>query len=425
MKDNLPEINFKAKTEKKGGFLGFLRGLGSGGKSLGGAAGLGGASSAGLGGLIAGNIGTVLTIAAVTVAGGVYMVNNSTSSNPVGVNSGSFSSNRSPDSNYVPAILRSQQNNQGSSLNMFTDTNKGSGLSMNEDGAMPKNSAGKPSDKASASSAKADAKAEQPKPDGEAMAQGMVGQAMNGAGAGSSLTSQIGGSGGGSNRMMMSSPGGKNQNALGGAKGLSGGVGTGFTAMPKFQDRKSKLLAMKGAARPVMSGAGAGGKSKYGTGSRNQLNAMRGMQKSYTGTSADTQRYTQDAAWTGTTAGQTTEGTGLGEGEGAGIVTSPSLDNAGTGGGGGTNDSGGIVIPECTGSAEECTEHVEEWEQTAKDIQNMIYLSAALSVAGAICIKAAQALSSSVWGQVASVILYIVGYACVIGAAAAAGWPGR
>ena len=89
MKDDLPEINFKEKKEKKGGVLGWLRGnLGGGvrgsvggpgitpsamnvGRALG-TAKIG--ASSGVAGLLAGKAGLIATVALMTVAGGMYMV---------------------------------------------------------------------------------------------------------------------------------------------------------------------------------------------------------------------------------------------------------------------------------------------------------------------------------------------------------------
>jgi hypothetical protein len=157
MNDNLPDINFKEKKEKKGGFIGWFRGklgfgsrggiggagvnpaamnAGRAGLDLGKAFGAGkfGASSAGgLAGLLAGKASTIAAIAMVAIASGVYLANNSSSP---GTGTAAFSSDRGSD-NYVPAILRSQAANQGSSLDMFKDTNKGA-LSMGKPPRRPR-----------------------------------------------------------------------------------------------------------------------------------------------------------------------------------------------------------------------------------------------------------------------------------------------
>ena len=145
MNDNLPDINFKEKKEKKGGAIGWLRGrLGMGSRGAMGEAGISpsamnvgrtafgagkfGASS-GIAGLLAGKAGVLATIAAVAVASGVYLANNA----PAPSSNSAFNSGGKVADNYVPAILRSQAANQGSSLDMFKDTNRGAGLAMEED----------------------------------------------------------------------------------------------------------------------------------------------------------------------------------------------------------------------------------------------------------------------------------------------------
>ena len=102
--------------------------LGGAGEAVPGAANLGRAAfgaarfgaSSGLGGLLAGKFGLIATIAIVGAALGttLYMKN---ASAPMAGTAGFSSNSRTPD-NYVPAILRDNQN-QGSSLEMFKDTN--------------------------------------------------------------------------------------------------------------------------------------------------------------------------------------------------------------------------------------------------------------------------------------------------------------
>ena len=438
MNDNLPEINISKKPEKKRGALGWLRGLGGSG-SRGAIGAMGGSSSgaAGLGGLLAGHMSTIIMVALMATAGGLYIAHNSSA--PM-INPGSFSSNKGADNNYVPGILRSEQANQGSSLAMFTDKNKGSGLSLDENAPAKAaaNNAGDKTGDTAAAAAKDEPKSEEAKtPDGQTMAQGIMGQA-GGAGSGS-LTSSLGGSGSGRISMMGGNKSG--QNSMGNG-GLSGGVGNGFAAMPKFNERKGKLMAMTGAARPITSASKAAKHANVGKGAWNQSNALHNVQKSAgSGSKADTLRYTQDAAWTGNTAGgATTEGAGLGDG-GAGIVTSPSLDNATSSGGGSTAGGSGVSIPECTGSDTECASHEEQpWEKLAHDAEMLIMLAAVLSIAGAalvnvkvppwiailgyiVCALAAlAAVAALVLGAIIMKDNFLVGTIyCIGGAVAAAG----
>ncbi len=399
MNDNLPEINFKEKKEKKKGALGWLRnrlGLGSRGAmgeaginpaamNVGRALGSGGfGSSAGLAGLLAGKAGLLATIAMIAVAGGIYLAHNSPD---VTSNSGAFSSNKSQD-NYVPAILRSQSANQGSSLDMFKDTNKGAGLAMEGDGAKAA------ADKAAADKAAADAKAaagDEAKPQDQAapgndMAQGMMSKLQGGNMA--SMTSSLGG--GSSKFSNMGGFGNKfGQGATGAKAGFGSGIGSGFSAMPKFDQRKGKMLAMKGSARPVFSGSKAGKRGAFGTGAFSQAKGLKATQKAYTGTSADSARSTQDKAWEGSTPDGATGGSGAGLSDGgAGVVTSPSLDNTGSSGGGG--DTGTSSEP--TVAEAPAPTNVSPWKSLTMMAMMLILMSAVLSGIGAKLITMGDAM---------------------------------
>ncbi|PKM98802.1 MAG: hypothetical protein CVU79_00720 [Elusimicrobia bacterium HGW-Elusimicrobia-3] len=403
MNDNLPDINFKEKKEKKGGAIGWLRGkLGLGSRGSIGQAGVnpsamnvgkaafGGASkfgaSAGLGSFLAGNAGLVATVAMVAVAGGLYLANNAPAPSTA---TSAFSSNQSHD-NYVPAILRSQAANQGSSLDMFKDTNKGS-LAMDEAPAAKKDQAADPN------AAAADGEEGQPQdpnaqPDGNNMAQDMMGKLQGGEMA--SLTSQLGG---GSNK--FSNMGGFSNKfgsgATGAKTGFTSGIGAGFSSMPKFDNRKGKMLAMKGAARPVFGSSKAGKKGSIGAGAMNQAKGMRAIQKSFTGDTVDGARSTQDKAWEGTTGDDSATGGGAGISDGgAGIVSSPSLDNVdGMSGGGGT-DVPDSSIPDASGNTDE-----SPWADDLSKIMTYLMLSCILTF---IASKVANILP---WGRIVAIIL--------------------
>lgn len=387
MNDNLPEINFKEKKEKKRGLLGWLRSkLGFGSRGAIGEAGINPSAmnvgralgtakfgaSAGLGSFLAGNVGTIVTAAIVAVAGGVYLANNAPA--PSTGASAAFSSNKTPD-NYVPAILRSQAANQGSSLDMFKDTNKGAGLAMEEAPKAPK----APEAKASASD-EAAPDANQAAPDQANMAQAMAGK-LQGGDIGS-LTSALGG---GSNKMSgMGGFGNKfNQSSAGGKSGFTAGIGTGFQGMPKFDQRKGKMLAMKASSRPVFSNSKAGKKGQFGAGAFGQAKGMRATQKTYDKSNIDSARSTQDKAWEGSTAsGDASGGAGLSDG-GAGIVSSPSLDN-GSGSTGGS-DVSAANIPEVTAPTD-----ASPWKGLPQQAMQLIIMSAILAAIGAWIISIAQ-----------------------------------
>ena len=419
MNDNLPEINFKEKKEKKRGLLGWLRnklGFGSRGAAMGEAGinpsamnvgrALGTAkfgASAGLGSFLAGNIATIATVAAVAVASIAYMAHNAPA--PSAGASSAFSTNKTAD-NYVPAILRSQAANTGSSLDMFKETNKGAGLAMDE---AAKAAAAKPEEpKASANDEAKAQDGNQPAPDQSNMAQAMMGKLQGGSIG--SLTSSMGG---GSNKASgMGGFGNKfNQGATGGKSGFSAGIGTGFQGMPKFDQRKGKMLAMKASSRPVFSSSAAGKKAKFGSGAMSQAKGMRATQKTYSGTSIDSARSTQDKAWEGSTgSGDASGGAGISDG-GAGIVTSPSLDNgSGSTGGGGVGTSADPVVPEASAPTD-----VSPWKGIPEKAMMLITISLIMTVIGAWFIKSATA-AAAVFGVGAAAMRAIGMVFCGIGA---------
>ncbi|MDD5208751.1 MAG: hypothetical protein PHV36_05145 [Elusimicrobiales bacterium] len=429
MNDNLPEINFKEKKEKKGGALGWLRGrLGMGTRGAMGEAGLSpsamnvgralgtakfGASSGGLMGLLAGKLGLIATIAAVAVASGLYVANNAPAPS---TSTGAFSSDSGK--NYVPAILRSQAANQGSSLDMFKDTNKGTGLSMDADAAKAAADKAAADKAAAAKAAEADATAqnpEQPAADQGNGAGDMMGKLQGGSMG--SLTSSLGG---GSSK--FSGAGGFNnkfnQGSMGAKTGFSSGIGAGFSGMPKFDSRKGKMLAMKGSARPVFSGAKGGKGGTYGPKSLNQAKGLKAMQKTYSGTNVDSARSTQDKAWTGATAEGDVGagGAGLGDG-GAGVMTSPSLDNGGaSGGGGGTGAAAEPLVPDANPPSDD-----SPWKGMPEKAMGLILMSCMLTVAGAALIKASNAATVAVGvaGGVMRIMgMILCGIAAVLAAAA-------
>ena len=384
MNDNLPEINFKEKKEKKGGALGWLRGkLGGGSRGAMGEAGMNpaamnvgralgagkfGASSGGIMGLLAGKAGTIALVALTAVASGLYVANNAPAP---AVGTSAFSSGKT-GKDYVPALSRSLAANQGSSLDMFKDTNKNAGLAMEAD---PSKAAGKKGqgEKPAAAEEGAAQDPNQPAPDQGNMAGDMM--AKLGGGGASSLSSSLGG---GSGKFSgMGGFGNKfNQGTVGAKTGFSSGIGAGFGGMPKFDSRKGKMLAMKGSARPVFSGAKSGAKGAYGAKSLGQAKGLKNMQKTYTGNEVDQMRSTQDKAWEGATAegDAGAGGAGLSEG-GAGVMTSPSLDNGGSSGGGGTTPTTPVVPPATPPT------DVSPWADLISKCMGLVLLSAIISLA--------------------------------------------
>lgn len=410
MNDNLPEINFKEKKEKKGGALGWLKGrLGIGSRGAIGEAGITPSAmnvgramgagrfgaSAGLKGLLAGKAGMLATVAAVAVASGVYLANQAPAPT---TGTSSFSGGKVQD-NYVPAILRSQAANQGSSLDMFKDTNRGAGLSMEED---PSKKKAKPEDSAPASAEEAAADEQAPAPEQGNMSQEMMAK-LQGAEMGS-LTSSLGG---GSNKFSaMGGFGNKfNQGATGGKPGFTSGIGSGFQGMPRFDQRKGKMLAMKASSKPIFTGGKAGKKSKFGAGAFGQAKGMRATQKSYSGKEIDSLAATQNKAWEGATPeGGADGGAGLGDG-GAGIMSSPSLDNAGGSGGG-----GGAGMPDEPTVPEAPPVDVSPWAGLVTQIMMLIMISAIITGLTA-------AAANAGWiGKIVAIILFLIAAALALAA---------
>ncbi len=410
MNDNLPEINFKEKKEKKGGVLGWLKGrLGIGSRGAMGEAGITPSAmnvgramgagrfgaSAGLRGLLAGKASMLATVAAVAVASGVYLANQAPAPT---TGTSSFTGGKVQD-NYVPAILRSQAANQGSSLDMFKDTNRNAGLAMEEDPS--KSNKAKPEDGAPASAEEAAADEQAAVPEQGNMAQEMMGK-LQGAEMGGSLTSSLGG---GSNKFSgMGGFGNKfNQGATGGKSGFTSGIGSGFQGMPRFDQRKGKMLAMKASSKPIFTSGKAGKKGKFGAGAFGQAKGLRATQKSYSGGNIDQLAGAQTKAWEGSTPeGGTDGGAGIGEG-GAGIMSSPSLDNAGSGGGG-----GGMDTPDEPTVPEAPPTDVSPWAGLVSGIMMLILISALITGITAI-------LANLAWiGKALAMVLYAIAAALAL-----------
>ena len=319
--------------------------------------------SGGLGGLLAGKLGLIATVVVVGGAIGTSLYMRMPDASVT--STASFNSNRTPD-NYVPAILRNTKD-QGSSLDMFKEANKG----VLGDGSAASGSAdasGKTP--AAADTAVEEAKATAPEPGN--MAQEMMAKLAGGMGGGLSSTM-----GSGSQGKFTTGFGNKFKPAEVSKSGF-GNMGSGFAASPKFDQRK-KLLAMTGSKRPVFSTAKGGKSGPIGKGSLAQMKGLRNMQKSSTGNKADEKRSNQDRAWEGSTPDGSVGGTGVTEGQGgSGIMTSPSLDN--TPGGGGGGDTPDPATP--PGNPAKTDE--SPWAGLPEQAMMLIMLSAALSVVGGI-----------------------------------------
>ncbi len=403
MKD-LPRINFKEK--KKKGFLPWIQThLGLGGRSAMGTAGQGGAmlgptalgaaklgASTGIGALLAGKAGFVLAAAVITAAVGtaVYMK----PAPPPIVATSEPSPNRGAD--YVPAVLR--QENQGSALDMFSNTNKGF-ISM-EEAAPQEQPAEQPGGESAVPAPIAEVPAESPAPVKTDMAEQMVAKLVK-TPPGGGLSGVMGSGSGKFNIMGGGAGGGFGNNfgkgsAFGGKSVGLGEIGSTFPVNRTFkQPRKAltkKTLAMKSAFRPVYSKTG-GGKNATGKGAFSQAKGVKTAQRSYIGTNADAARSTQDKAWEGsTTEGDERAvaggGAGLGtEAGGSGLVTSPSLDNVGSVGGAGNVDDPVTSVSTPI--------DVSPWQGLPQLAMMMIMISSMLSVLGAQLMQMGQQLMAT------------------------------
>jgi hypothetical protein len=247
---------------------------------------------------------------------------------------------------------------------MFKDTNKGA-VAIDDGSAQ----AAKPADKAAPAEESKEPEAKQPPATDQG--QGNMAESMLGKLQGSSLSSSLGG--GSSGFSGMGGFGNKfNQGSVGGKSGFSAGIGSGFSNMPKFDQRKSKMLAMKSPARSLIQSSKSG-KAGKGTGAFGQAKALRATQKSYTGSNSDSQRSTQDKAWAGSTGDGSATGAGAGVSDGgAGVVTSPSLDNTSTSSGGGTPDA--TSTPDTTPNTDST-----EWSSLASKCMMLVMASCVLA----------------------------------------------
>lgn len=410
---DLPEIGFKEKKERKG-FLPWLRarfgagsrgsmgsvganpaaGTGAGlnaGRALGAAKFGAGAKFGAAGGLLSAKVLGVVAIAAVGIGGGLYMSNQGS----IGSQSSAFSSDKAQSSDYVPAILR-RQASPGSSLDMFADKNKGV-IGFDENAAAAKAAAEGDAEAAASEEAAPDAEEAS---DNSNMADPQAALAKLQGASATGLSTSL--SGGGSGKMMM-----------GGFKTGQGAFGpkVGFTDMgagkfaPMRSPTKGKLTAMA-AAKQAVRGSKSASAAKKAKGAFNQANAVRDVQKSYGATNIDSMRSTQDQAWEGTTGeGDVSGGAGLGTGDGgAGIVTSPSLDNASSGGGSGDYDTPGEYNYEDPGATD-----ISPWNDAASSAMTNLLLAAVLAVAGGYLISAGKKLINNPYTMVAGWALIIAG----------------
>jgi hypothetical protein len=291
-----------------------------------------------------------------------------------------------------------RQQNQGSGLDLFTDTNKG--LMSMEEAAPQEQAAEQTAGESAAPDAVAEATAGSPEPVKTDMAEQMVAKLV-GTPAGGGLAGVMGSGAGKLNLMGGGLGGGFGSNlgkgaAFGNKSVGMGEIGSTFPMNRTFKQPKKaltkKAMAMAGGLRPVYSKPG-GGKNSTGKGAFSQAKGVKSAQRSFIGTNSDAARSTQDKAWEGSAAEGTERaiaggGSGLGsEAGGSGIATSPSLDNVGSvGDAGNTDDPATAVSPPLD---------VSPWQGLPQLAMMLIMLSSMLAVMGAQLMQMGQQLMAT------------------------------
>ena len=428
---NLPDVGFEGKKKEKKGFIPWLRQkLGLGGPSASGAAGEGAGmmnigrgigaaggrgagafgSGGGLlgrggglfgrgglfgpGGLLAGKAGMLATMAMVAaIIGGVMYTRYAQSPSDMAASSVG-AGYKGGGSDYIPAIQRAGSN--ASSLDMFKEANKGYWADEEkaaEDGNKDEET---PSEEAPPAE-------ETPAPE----AGGDMAAKLQGFNA-TSLTTGLGGNSG---NLPFGSKFG--QGAFGPKVDFSG-VGSGFANLPKYADRKNKILAMNQNKKAVRGKSSAGKRGAYGKKALSQAKGVKDTQQQYTATGIEGLRGTQDQAWVGQTGDGTADGgAGLGAGEisegGGGMATTPSIDN--TSSPPDTGDGGDDGDP-CVTDPDSCTDSEIDnpWGDLCNQSMMYLMLSAALAYAGSKIVKYGMELIKKGWpAMILGIILLIAG----------------
>jgi len=386
---NLPEIGFK--KEKKKGFLPWLKqGLGFSNSASMGNVGLTGAKT-GLSVLLAAKS-ILVPLAIVAVIGGTTIYVKKQNNIKSQEQSSIGDSAKATNTNYVPAILREQNKNTGSSLDIFKQAAKGK-ISLDEKAVKPADV--KKEEKPSESAEQGDMPQDNPMGDMAAALQGVNQQG---------LSTEIGSS----NKFSAMGGFGQKQ-GLSQKAGLTN-FGNNFSALPKFQDRKNKLLAMSGNKKITVGKGnmmkGIKDKSSKST-SLNQAMSIRATQRQYKGGKIDSLRSTQDAAWESTTGdGEATGGSGLSDG-GAGLVQTPSAINE-------VSDynkpNPDIDIP-----TNFDPEKDNPWKDKVDECMNWLSLAAAFSCVASYLVKWGKKLLATpditFWTKVAAYALILAGIA--------------
>ena len=398
--DNVPN----KKNEKKGGLFGFLNGGASqaGGITPGVIGGTASQASGGILSLLTGKlVSTLVTIAILGGAGMVYIAGNSNIGGDT-PDSEMMMASAQEAANYVPAIQRSEEANEGkSSIAMFNETNKGA-VKFDIDPTL-NNKNGQNTDGAEGIDG---ADGEGYDADGltdsgaAEMAEGAMSSAAESAGLNNSNLSTSFGNDKSSKVMNM---GGNNKPRL----------KTTFKPMAnlkpvtKFKNNKALAYA-KGKQAKKVSANRIG--SRGGSRALNQARAMNNMlRNAATMSNFTTARSMADAAWEGTTGdGESTEtldAGGLSEGEGMTVTPLSNTSPNSTG----VHDSGdgwGIDVDNNNKI------NVTPWQSELTAIQILITVAMGLLTAAALMWDAAKA--SMPWGSVLAAVV-----TCLLIAAAA------
>ena len=400
------------KSEKKGGLFGFLNGGASqaGGITPGVIGGTASQASGGILSLLTGKlVSTLVTVAILGGAGMVYMAGNSNIGGDT-PDSEMMMASAQEAANYVPAMQRSEEANEGkSSIAMFNETNKGAvkfDIDPTLNNKNGKNADGTEDIDGADGIGGADYDADGLTDSGAAeMAEGAMSSAAEAAGLNNSNLSTSFGNDKSSKSMNMGGNGPRLKTTFKPMANLK--------PMTKFKNNKA-LAYSKGKQAKKVSATRVG--SRGGARALNQARAMNNMLRTAATTSNfTTARSMADAAWEGTTGdGESTEtldAGGLGEGEG--MTVEPLSMGSLNSGSYGKDPTNWNDIPVDNNNKI----NVTPWQSELTALQICITVAMGLLTAAALLWDAAKAAMP--WGSVLAAVVSCMLIAAALAAAAA------
>ena len=403
------------KKEKKNGLMGLLNSGASNTGTItpgviGGSANA--AASSGLAALFSAKVlGTVLTVAIVGAAGMVGISNNSSIGGDA-PDSEMMMASAQEAANYVPALQRSEEANEGkSSIAMFNETNKGA-VKFDVDPTL-NNKNGKNADGSEGIDGA----------DGEGYdADGLTDSGMADMAEGAMASGSAEAAGLNNSNLSTSFGNDKSSKSINMGGNNKPKLKTTFKPManlkPMTKFNSNKALAYsKGKQAKRISATRVG--SRGGSRALNQARAMNNQHRAAAMTSNfTTARAMWDASWESTTGDsestETLDAGGLSEGEGMTVAplsnTSPNSTGVGE-----TGD--GMYIPPVSGSVD-----VTPWSSDLQTLQTCIMAALGLLSAAALLVSLANKCASTVFGAILAAALRILSIALVVAAVALAGY---